>query len=354
MSIFEYIEKYGNYGFEEKDFTEVDNVILSALSYLDLEGIVSSNVKNKKMLGEVFSTYFKLFSVQDKNIMAVRNAIDIFKSIGKKKRYRDILMYCYAYVGDEEQQFSAVVMDITSDVSYISFEGTDHLISGWKEDFKMSYQFPVLSQRRAIHYVNRNFIWGKRKLILGGHSKGGNLAMVASMYCHYLVRRKILWVYNNDGPGLRMDQLQSKNYQMISSKLIHIIPDYSIVGLLLQHTDNFQVIQSTKKSILAHAVVTWVVEGDSFKRAKQSKISKIMDEGLARWLEQYDDRQKEKFVTSLFDIFSEAGVSNLIEIMDNKAVILKLIQQSVHIDVETRKMILEFVSILFRYFKDSI
>lgn len=350
MSIFEYIDEYGKYSFWEKSFNEVDNVILSVLSYLDLDGIVSSGNKNKRSINEVSVIYFKLFSDKNKNILAVKNALDIFRAIGRTKRYKDILMYGYCYVGDEEQQFSAVSLDIFDNVTYISFEGTDHLISGWKEDFCMAYQFPVLSQKRAIKYVNKYFSFSNRRLILGGHSKGGNLALVASMYCNWFVRNKIIQVYNNDGPGLRKREIESKNYELISDRLIHIIPNYSVVGLLLRHKSCYKVIKSNRRSILSHSVVTWEVDGDHFKKAELSTVSKVLDEGMIRWLDKYSDKEREKFVVSLFDIFKKADINNLLEIIDNKKLILKLIRESGNIDEETKKMILDFIPFMFRYY----
>lgn len=350
MSIFEYIDEYGKYSFEERPFNEVDNVIFSVLSYLDLDGIVSRGHKNKRTLGEVSSVYFKIFSDKENNITSVRDAIEIFRAIGSKKRYKDILMYGYFYVGDENQQFSVICLDIYDNVTYVSFEGTDHLISGWEEDFCMAYQFPVLSQKRAINYVNKYFTFSNKRLILGGHSKGGNLALVASMYCNFLVRNKIIQIFNNDGPGLRKKQLESKNYSLIYDRLIHIIPNYTVVGLLLRHSNNYRVIKSNRRSILSHAVVTWEVDGDHFKGAKLSTFSKVLDEGMIKWLDNYDDNKRKKFVTSLFDIFRNADIHNLLEIMDNRKLILKLIKESSNIDEETREMIFEFISFMVKYY----
>ena len=50
-----------------------------------------------------------------------------------------------------------MTFNITKNLSYIAFEGTDQLISGWKEDLKMAYKFPVLAHEYAINYINDNF-----------------------------------------------------------------------------------------------------------------------------------------------------------------------------------------------------
>ena len=54
MSIFDYISKYGDYSFLDKGFNEVDNVILSVLSYVDFDGI-------KGMSNSFFKNSFLFF-----------------------------------------------------------------------------------------------------------------------------------------------------------------------------------------------------------------------------------------------------------------------------------------------------
>lgn len=351
MSIFDYILKYGKYTFNEMNFNEVDNVIFASLSYLNLEGIVSKSAKNKISIGEIYKTLSKKKHTTE--ITAVRNAYELLKAISNKKRFKDICAYSYLYIGDDSQQFSALCFDINDDVVYVSFEGTDHLISGWEEDFKMGYEFPVLSQKHAIRYLNKNFTISSKKLIVGGHSKGGNLAMVGSMYCNFLVRNKIISIYSNDGPGLRKKQLESDNYKRIEDKLIKIIPNYSVVGLLLRHTDNYIVIKSTKRNLYAHAVVNWVVNENHFERSKLSDFSKIVDDGMIKWLDKYDDKQREDFVKCLFDIFRRSNVNSLIQIIDNKRVIFKLLREgSYTIDPLTKTMIKDFIYVILKYSKD--
>ena len=352
MNVIDYIKRYGDKTFDEKKFNEVDSLIFSLLSYVEYNGIVSKNFFNKRTIEEVGIDYFSINDKRKlkKKFVSNKMGIEILKNIYNKKRYKDLLMFNDVYISDEKQQFSAVSIELEPGLVFVSFEGTDYQISGWEEDFCMVYQFPVLSQKRAINYVNRHFTISNRKLIFGGHSKGGNLAVVASMYCNFIVRGKIINIYNNDGPGLRKKQLESRNYSLIHDRLIHIIPNYTVVGLLLRHKENYRVIKSNRRSILSHAVVTWEVEDNHFKEAKLSTFSKILDEGMIKWLDNYDDKQREKFVTSLFDIFRNADIHNLLEIMNNKRVILKLIRESSNMDVETRKMILEFIPYMFKYY----
>ena len=230
---FDYIEYYGDYTFEEKEFNEIDNAILSMLAYVEYNGIVSEGNEEKKSLGEISKEYFAKYTKEDieNHISGMRTAIELLKAVGDKKRFKDILAFNYLYSGTSESQFSACTFDLGNKTYYVAFEGTDSLISAWEEDCKMAYTFPVEAHKKAKKYL-RKFTFKNVKLIVGGHSKGGNLALVGSMYTNFLVKSKIKRVYSNDGQGLRDEQLNSWRYKKLENKYIHIIPDSSIVGLL--------------------------------------------------------------------------------------------------------------------------
>ena len=353
MTIFDYINKYGVYTFDEVAFNEVDNVILSSISYLDLEGYVSNNRFHKRSIRNVSGMFFEDYNNNNAGkITAVKGSIKIFKLIGNTRRYEDLYLYNYYYLGNEKQQFSALMIDINKTLVYVSYEGTDHLISGWHEDFMMSYMFPVPSQRKAIDYLNKHTLFNNKRIILGGHSKGGNLALVAGMYANFWVKDRIVAIYNNDGPGLRKNEIESKQYKSIEDRLIHIIPNYSIVGLLLRNNGKYEVVKSTKRSIYAHDLTTWVVNDLKFERKQLSSVSEVLDKGMVEWLYKYDDEKRKKFVDSLFMIFERANVTNLNDVISNKKLIIKLVFQARDIDKETKNIIKDFIYSFFKYFKD--
>lgn len=346
MNINDYISYYGDYLFSDKCFNEVDNVIFSMLSYVDLSNIVSCNRKNKQTLSEVANEYFKLHNKKDINILEVRNAIKLLNKIKNIKRYKDVLVYNYRYIANENSQFCAVTFEISSSLCYVAFEGTDQLVSGWKEDCQMAYKFPVEAHVHSIKYLNDNFTFLNKKLIIGGHSKGGNLALVSSMYCNYFVRKKIINIYNNDGQGLRKEQLESRNYEKIKKLYIHIIPHNSIIGLLLYHDDDYTVIKSSKLGILAHDAFTWRVELDHFKRGKLNKFSQILDDGMIKWISKYDDNQKEKFINCIFELLKENNVVTLIQLKQDKNLIFQILKSSENLDPIVETMIKDLFKIV--------
>ena len=263
-----------------------------------------------------------------------------------------MLLYNYVCESGDDEQFSAFTIEINNKLVYVSFEGTDQLVSGWKEDFMFSYLFPTISQRRAIDYVNKRFLFRRKQIILGGHSKGGNLALVAGMYANFLVKDRIIKIYNNDGPGLLKEQLESKQYRSIENRVVHILPNYSMVGILLNHSDNVIVIKSMKKGILSHDVMSWVVDDKEFVKSDLSPMSQMLSEKIMDWINLYDKEQRKRFVLSLFDVFDRAGIKSIVDIFENKKLILKFILETKDIDNETREMIKKFVYTLFQVFKD--
>lgn len=352
MNLFSFVDKYGNYTFDEVSFTEVDNIILSMLSYLDLSGIVSSNKFKKRKLKEVGKDFFEDSNKFEKRFFTLKNAIKVFKNIKDTRRYGDLLLYNFVYKSSGESQFGALCIEINKNLIYVSFEGTDHLIGGWREDFMLSYMFPVLSQRRAISYVNKNFIFGNKKIILGGHSKGGNLALVAGMKANYFIKRRIVNIYNNDGPGLLSREFESKSYMKIEDKLIKIVPSYSIVGLAMCHKSEIEVVRSFKKNFYAHDPLTWVVNDKSFERADLNSFCVGLDKKVDEWLKKYTYFEREMLVNALFDIFDTLEIDNLMDLVDNKKLIFKIISETKDFDDKTVSMIKDFFKVIFKTISD--
>lgn len=336
MSIFDYILEYGKYSFFEKTFNEVDNVIFSCLAYINFDGIVSANFNNKITIKEAYNKYIEENENREE-ISAVRNALLIFRSISNMKRYRDVLIYNYQYITDCNCQFGAVSFDLDKKTTYVSYEGTDDLISGWKEDCLIAYKFPVPSQELSIKYLNK-FLFKGKNLIVGGHSKGGNLAISASMHCNYFLRNKIITIYSNDGLGIRKEELESNKYNLIKDKVIKIIPNYSVVGHLLYSDSNYRIIKSTKKSQSSHNPGTWVVDNDKFASGEVSKFCKVFKNSIDNWASKYDVNAKMKLIDSVFYICDFNGIVSLREIKKKKGLLLKMILDSRLIDKDVKEM----------------
>ena len=349
MDVYKYIDEYGQYTFEEKEINEVDKVIFSFLSYANLEKVFEDD--EVLTIAEAGRQYLKLHPGKDINIIAVKEGNKLLKYIRNVKRYKDCLLYNYEYVGNNKVQFGVVSIEYQPFKVFVSFEGTDSLFSGWKEDFILGYQFPTLSHKMAIKYINKHFRFTNKSLILGGHSKGGNLALVAGMYARVSIKRRITEIINADGPGLLDKEFVSPRYQSIRKKYKHIMPNYSLVGLFLNHSNDY-VVNSTNKGILAHNIVYWEIEEDHFVKAKLSTFSKELDVAIRRWFSKYNLEDKESFINNLDYVFKEAGITSIIDIKTKKRSIINLITSSKDMSNHSKKLLTEFVMLIIKCFSE--
>ena len=338
MNIIEYINKYKEYTFEEKEFNEVDNIVLSILSYLNFdEPIKNINLEyvGKNFLKE--HTYKEIASLG----LPQKDAYNCLKEVIESKRYKNIEILDYIYLGTQDEQFSAITFKIKKDLNYITFEGTDNLMSGWKEDFQLSYMYPVSSQIHAIKYLDKNIKYFGPKVIVGGHSKGGNLALVSSMEMNRLKQNKIIKIYNNDGPGLRRREFDSKRYENIKSKYVHIVPYNSFIGVMLRNS-NYKVIKSNRKTILSHYPISWIVEENSFEEANLKQKSKDLEKSVIEWLDNHNDFERKIMIDNVFKIFETCEITDTRNLKKIKYII-KVIKEVRNIDEQTKDLAISFI-----------
>lgn len=342
MNIFDYVEKYGDKTFEEKEFTDIDNMIFSLLTYLDFTN--TSINEGKYYLEYIGKEYLKnnKYKEVSKIGVAQKDAYNLLKRMVQIKRYRKITISNYIYEINKDIQFSAVTFDINKDLRYIAFEGTDEKISGWKEDCELAHLFPIPAQERAISYVNKHVKLFGPKVIIGGHSKGGNLALVSSMFMNFYKKFKVIKVYNNDGPGLRKKEFTSKKYKHLKKKYIHIVPDSSIIGILLRN-DQYKVVKSTKTNIYAHSMSTWVIEDDKLVESELSEKSKALEQSIISWLDKHTDEERSKMTRNLFEVFEKEQIEETLSLKNVKNII-KVIRGMRKIDQQTKELAIEFIT----------
>ncbi len=359
------IEKYldwrGDLTFKQDSFNDVDNGLLSALAYVDMRGIVpESDSKGSITLAEASGKFFEEHTEQQLKVMQsfISETPFLMKKMAESRRFSEIRLSKYMEIIDEEaqMQFAAFHIDLGDGSTYIVFKGTDDTLVGWKEDFNMSFISPVPSQHTAVEYVNNTVKAGEGKLRFGGHSKGGNLAIYAAVHCDGRVRRRILEVYNNDGPGFDKKMVESKEYQDMLPKIKTIVPYHSIVGMLLEHEESYMVVESSQAGIMQHDIMSWQVLGREFvKKEAVSKESGVLNKALSNWINSLDNLKREEFVEALFGIIQASGAKNLSDIrtdrFSNASAAFKLFKT---MDKDTRVMIMKILHSLTDEFDKAI
>ena len=320
MELLDYLQWRNDVPLSVSPFNEVDNVIFSYLSYIDFRDL-KEDWKGFFDLRDLFRDFCEKHSLEEIETTGefTERAPLLLKEMMEGERFSATKVGYYAedFDKDKVKQFAALVFLLPDGRNYISFRGTDKTITGWKEDFLMSCQSETAGAKEAVEYFNKIASVLEGKLILGGHSKGGNFAMYAAAFCEAEYKERIVQVYNNDGPGFREEVIQSPEFQEILPKISTIAPQSSIIGQLLSNPAKQHVIHSTAKGILQHDAMTWEAEKDSLVSSELDELSEYTKTTLGSWLESMDDETRESLCTTAFSLIESTKSETFIEFSGN-------------------------------------
>lgn len=360
-NILDYLDWRGDLSFDQAPFNEVDNLLLSQLVYVDLKGIVPGPDSNEKVRVAEASRIF--FATHDEKkilekVSMTKTAMYVLKKMAESERYKDALLG--GYVNDisieEQSQFAVVCVYLGDRSLFVAFSGTDDTIVGWRENFNMGYLDATPGQRKAVAYLNNMVGIGQWKVRVGGHSKGGNLAVYSAVHCRPIIKRKIISVYSNDGPGFSKAMVASEAYQKMLPKIHTIIPESSIVGLILEHEEEVQVVKSTNVGVGQHDAMSWEVLGTHFVYTdKVAKQSVFIDETMRNWLMELDATQREIIVEAVFEILDELNIRTVDDFTHLKfADIQEANKLRKNLPAGTQELLAHAVKLLFKTGKNSV
>ena len=308
-NIFDYID-WRDIELTKVEFNEIDNLILARLSYLPLDGLINDQEVTIK---EAYARYKALGTT---GRILQQEDIKLFPKLAESIRFGNMKLSNYVNKIDpiQEKQFSSVTIIMPDDTIYVAYRGTDNTIVGWKEDFNMSFSELVPAQTDAVEYLEKVAKKYKNKLRIGGHSKGGNLAVYAAAFCNPKIQKRIINVYNNDGPGFCDKIVNSKEYQNILDKVHTYIPQTSIIGRLLNHEEKTTILKSTQSGIMQHDLYTWQVLGAKFVKDELTNSSEFIDKTITNWLREVSPEQRGEFFDILFEILNATQAETLAEL----------------------------------------
>lgn len=245
-------------------------------------------------------------------------------------------------------------IELNYNTIYIAFKGTDNNLFGWKEDFNLCFMSEIPSQLEAVKYVN-NIKRKYKNIIIGGHSKGGNLAIYAAVKCKEKIKKRIKYVYNNDGPGFLEEFTSSPNYLKILPKIISIVPETSIIGMLLTHQGEYKVIKSSTQGIWQHDPLSWQVINNSFITIKEvDETSNKINNMLNEWLRKITKQERELFINTLFQILEKNKIETIAELSQMSLIkIPSLVKSFKNLDEESRKLMINLLKDLVKEAKKN-
>ncbi len=349
-TIIDYVKECGSRTWGEFPMNDVDSLVLCQLSYLKFDGIVPGIKENKASvtLEDIYghTDYEKLYA--DERYEKDNRAL--FEAMLQSERYRKLKLNCYINIVEKEweTQFSAVTYLLEDGIMYIAYRGTDETIVGWKEDFNMAFLNPVPGQSYSLKYLN--MVTGKlrNRFYMGGHSKGGNLAVYAAMKCSDQVRERIIKVYSMDGPGFRPEVLAGGRYEAVEHKVVKILPKSSLIGMLFEKDIRYKTVASKTFGLAQHNPYTWLVKDGSFVEADDIyERRKHMDETINEWILSLDTVRLQTFVDTLYQVISASQADNLIDFTaDLKKSMTGIVNALKEVDEETAGMLKEVVKSL--------
>lgn len=358
MNLLDYIAWRGDLSFEERKLNEIDSLILSILAYENYDGILSE--KENKTLEETADCFFEKYDEETlKNrVLLTNRSYELLKEAAKTKRFGELVMSNYINEVDEQKevQFAAVTF-CHKEWKYVAFRGTDDTIVGWKEDFAMTYRDEVPSQHRAVEYIHRldsdtsflNKLLKRDILYIGGHSKGGNLAMYAAATAAEEIQKKMKRVDNFDGPGFHEEMWQQPSFQRVLPLIHTYIPNGSFFGRLFAHLEKVSIIKSDQSGLLQHDAFSWHVTAHHFVYQEDMTLgSEKAAAKLNSMLDEYTPQQREELVASLFNVFEKLNIHTLSDLtkLDLSKGILA-IREINALDSRSKKVLIDMLKVIW-------
>ena len=317
--LFDYLKWRGDLTFTQDPPGAVDALIFSSLAYLQFDGILSPTPGNPMTLTSAAEGFFAL--PDRENRVRLKNDLKLLEAAAATRRFGEsrMLFYRNTLLPEEETQFAAVTFLLDDRSAFLAFRGTDFSLAGWKEDFNMSFLDQVPAQRLALEYARefaQNYMVPLR---FGGHSKGGNLAVYAAAKLEPIYRRRILTVYNLDGPGFRENMTSDPGYLEIVPRIHTYIPQSSVIGMLLEHEEPYIVIKSKQVGILQHDSYSWDLMGRAFLPMEDvTADSRFLDQTIKTWLADMTLEERNEVVDAIFDLLGTGEVVSAKQIIQPK------------------------------------
>ncbi|MDR0584119.1 MAG: DUF2974 domain-containing protein [Treponema sp.] len=360
-NIFDYLSWRGDLTFTQSLFNPVDNIIFCQLSYLPLDGIVPGpDEKDEISIGlaaEIITEKLRHDSSLRQGMM-FKDDPAFISALGESKRFRDCGLCRFVNRIDisQEKQFAALSIITGRDYPFIAYRGTDTTIVGWKENFNMSFSDAVPAQLEAVSYLEKTAKRFRGPLRIGGHSKGGNLAVYAASFCGKKTSRRIAGIYSNDAPGFHRHVIESEGFQRIRSRIYSFVPQFSVVGMLLEHGDDYTVIKSSQTGLMQHDLYSWEIARDDMVRLDRiSQESRFVDKTLREWINGLDHEKRERFIETLYTILGAARVESIPELSaDWFKASGRMIQSLKDIDDSTRALMGKTLAALFSAARNNI
>lgn len=320
-TITDYLDWRGDLSFDAAPMNEVDNYIIAKIGCPDYTGIIPADSGSVSLRDAVNAYFAREGEDVSLGLLSSPQELPTLRRLAETPRFATLRLSRFVSHLDlaRNEQYSALTVHLPDGTRYISFRGTDDTLVSWKENFLMSVEQSVHAQTDAAAYLREEAESAPGMLLVGGHSKGGNLAVYAAMHAPAEIQARILSVYNHDGPGFRTDILDDPRYAAIRERVVTVCSQRSIVGMLMHQETNLTVVESSAFGIGAHDGFTWQVKGTQFVRcAELSRSSRAFHAAILSLMDSMNEQEKRDFIEELFGLLSATGAETLNDLTEQR------------------------------------
>ena len=353
---FDYLDWRGDLTFDKIPFGKIDALLLAHLSYCIFDGVVPEAFSKTKTLAQVCKDFSSLPDYEERiniGFLINKRTVELLFKCAETERFRNVKLCGFRSIYNEEnvEQFAAVAYLIEGK-PVIALRGTDDTIIGWKEDFNIAWQPQIPAQKDALEYFREAAAALKGKLVLVGHSKGGNLVINTAVNCGKSLQKRIKEVYNFDGPGFSPDFYERKECKAVENRIRSFYPAFSVVGMIFHHPANFEIVKSDAFTFWQHDAMSWQIMGAQFvNEADFTDESKLFYGAFNAWIDKLDIEQKKRFVETMFCVLEASGAKTNNEIeRDALKATARMVAAYAELDKDRRKEMRDILSM----FKDVI
>ena len=312
-NILTYLKWRGDVDFSTSPFNDIDALVLSIFSYLELPDIVDSGSKTITL-----EKAAKIYFTADHERTDAKQYQDLFKLMAKADRFKDAELSYFVSTLTEHTQFSAIKIALTDGTNFIAFRGTDDSLIGWKEDFEISFKVTI-AQRQAVKLLERILNADNEDYYLGGHSKGGNLAEYAAINMEPKLRKRIKRIYTFDSPGIAEEVGAQLPRKYLQNTLRRFVPEFSVIGRLFEPEGiNPTIVNSTRKNLSQHDAYSWQIIGSNFDTKRhRNPQSRVYNQLINQWIGNATLKERESLTNDLFSALGAGGATKINELVNN-------------------------------------
>ena len=316
-NMFDYVRDSSKEDFSLRPFGVEDAIVLAQLSYIKLDAFLKDFENDSVDMCSLAGSTLKNTLVADPKYK--KDHMHLLRAISGSNRFKGLKAKYYANQIDqsEETQFSAVTFFLPGVAPFVAFRGTDETMLGWQEDFGLALKKPITGQKLAADYLSKVASLTEGPIMLGGHSKGGNLSLYAVFTVDTSIRDRIERIYTLDAPGFRPEFIEQTDYDAVKKRIVRVVPKDSVVGLLFNDLPSKTVIEADSHGMAQHNMYTWTIKDGHVVETKLSEEHLKSVRNFNQWVLSLDDEHLQGIVKLLSEMLDETGAKTTVEFREN-------------------------------------